>query len=97
MDRGQSKSNWAWLPAAMPQVARLIADKRAKLGNAWVNECWKRGVLDGEAGWFFAGEGALMVGTMWDDDVLMSFATAKITRTQALLIIREPEPSDGTH
>lgn len=95
MDKGQSKGNWSWLPAAMPQVAKLIAEKRATLGAAWVNKCWQRGVLDGEPGWFFAGEGALMVGTMWDDDVLMAFAKARITTTQALLILRDPEVADG--
>ena len=90
MDKGQSKAvnRWAWLPAAMPGVARLMAEKRRELGDAHVNECWKRGVLQGEAGWFFAREGTLAVGTPWDEPELANFAAAQVTRTQALLVLR---------
>lgn len=94
MDKGESKANrWAWLPAAMPGVAKLMAEKRAELGAAHVAECWKRGVLQLEPGWFFAREGALCVGVPWDDPVLTNFAAAQVTRTQALLMLRSP--SDG--
>jgi hypothetical protein len=85
------KQTWAWLPVQMPGVARLVAERRAQHGDAWVDECWRRGVLLGEPGWFFAGEGALMVGTLWDDEVLVRFAQARVTRDQALLIMRSPE------
>lgn len=97
MEHGQtdkSKGNWAWLPAAMPGVARLMAEKRKQLGVAHCNECWKRGVIQREPGWFFAREGALAVGTPWDDPLLANFAAMQVTATQALLIIKEP--ANGT-
>ena len=74
---------------AMPGVARNIADKRRALGDAHVSECIKRG-LAGEPGWFFAREGAIAIGTPWDDPVLANFAAAQVTSTQALVILREP-------
>lgn len=77
----------------MPGVAKLIAERRRALGNAHVNECWSRGVVGGEPGWFFAREGALAVGTPWDDPVLANFAAAQVTATQALLVLRPKEAS----
>lgn len=62
MDR-QVKNNWAWLPAAMPKVAKMVKEKRALYGDSHVDECWRRGVVLGESGWFFAREGAISVGT----------------------------------
>lgn len=86
---GKQESKWGWLPAAMPGVARLMRDKRKALGEAHVAECWRRGVLEREAGWFFAREGALAVGTPWDDPVLANFAAAQVTSQQALVVLRE--------
>lgn len=97
MDKEQGRKRWGWLPVEMPGVTRLMKEKRAKYGDQWVNECWRRGVVDGEPGWFFAGEGALMVGTLFEDPELLAFAQAKVTRTQALVIMREPEVADGPH
>ncbi len=74
---------------AMPGVARNIADKRRTLGDAHVNECIKRG-LAGEPGWFFAREGAIAIGTPWDDPVLANFAALQITASQALVVLRDP-------
>jgi hypothetical protein len=70
MDNNQQQpvnNRWNWLPQHMPGIARLIADKRRELGGAYVGECWKRGVLQQEPGWFFASEGSLHVGTLWPD------------------------------
>lgn len=100
MDKGRDegkRARWDWLPSAMPGVARLIKEKRAKLGDAHVNECWRRGVVLREPGWFFAREGALAVGTPWDDPVLANFAALQVTATQALVILREPEVQHGAH
>lgn len=98
MDKEQPKRDWSWLPAQMPGVARLIAEKRKALGAAWVNECWKRGVVDLQAGWFFAREGALTVGTPFEDADCVNFAAANVTSTQALVLIRQPEGvGDGAH
>jgi hypothetical protein len=83
------KKDWSWLPAQMPGVAKLMAEKRTKLGEAHVKECWRRGVLQMEPGWFFAREGALSVGTPWCDPVLANFAASQITGTQALVMLKE--------
>jgi len=91
MDKGKPTINrWAWLPAMMPGVARLMAERRAQMGAAHVAQCWQRGVVQLEPGWFFAREGAIAVGVPWDDPVLANFAAAQVTSTQALLIVREP-------
>lgn len=88
--RGEA-AKFGWLPKAMPGVARLVAEKRRVLGDTHVSECWRRGVLEREPGWFFAREGALAVGTPWEDDpVLINFAAANVSSTQALLVLREP-------
>jgi hypothetical protein len=82
---------WAWLPAAMPGVARLMSEKRRSMGHAHVDECWRRGMA-GEPGWLFAREGAVAIGTPWaGDPALENFALAQVTSTQALLVIRHPE------
>lgn len=75
----------------MPGVARLVAERRARMGDAHVTECVRRG-LAGEPGWFFAREGPIAVGTPWDDGegVLRDFAAAHIAATQALVVMREP-------
>lgn len=72
-------------------MARLVTQRRRELGDAHVSECWRRGVIEREPGWFFAREGALAVGTPWDGDpVLANFAAASVSATQALLVLREP-------
>lgn len=98
MDKGAS-NRWAWLPAAMPGVAKLLAEKRAAYGREHVLECWRRGVVELQPGWFFAREGALAVGTPWaDDPVLANFAAMSVTSTQALLVLRPPQGgADGAH
>ena len=95
MDKTETR-NWKWLPAQMPGVARIMADKRAQLGDDHVNECWKRGVLKQEPGWFFAREGALMVGTPWPDDLITS-EQWRLTNTQALVMMRDVEQQHGSN
>lgn len=82
---------WDWLPQQMPGVARLMAAKRKTLGSAWVNECWKRGVLEGKPGWFFAVDGALMVGTLWPDAQVIALAHAELPLNAPMVILR-PQP-----
>ncbi|MES2959787.1 MAG: hypothetical protein V4792_16480 [Pseudomonadota bacterium] len=96
MDR-ETKTDWSWLPNAMPGVAKLVAEKRKLLGAEHVNECWRRSVVLREPGWLFAREGALAIGTPWDDPVLANFGALSVTASQALLLIREPGATDGTH
>lgn len=90
------KKDWSWLPKEMPGVAKVMADKRAQYGNAHVNECWRRGVVLREPGWFFAREGALMVGTPWPDDLITS-KEWQFTSTQALVMLKKPEASHGAN
>lgn len=91
------KKNWDWVPEHMPGVAQLMAEKRKIMGNAHVNECWRQGVLNAQPGWFFAREGTVTVGAPWDAPELVNFAAASVTSTQALLILRSPEVTDGAH
>lgn len=93
----EAANRWEWLPSFMPGVQRQLQEQRAKHGSAWVNECWKRGVLNREPGWFFAVEGALAIGVPDDDQRLAWFAALRITTTQSLLYIRLPEAAHGTH
>jgi hypothetical protein len=55
------------IASAMPRTASMVKDWRRTMGDAHVTECVRRG-LAGEAGWFFAREGAVAVGTPWGDD-----------------------------
>lgn len=97
VDSGQ-KRDWRWLPAHMPGVAKLMRERRAQLGDAWVSECWRRGVLQGEPGWFYAAEGALAVGTPWRDEAdIAELLLGRITPTQALLVMRPTGVGDGAN
>jgi len=91
------KRRFDWLPVEMPAVARLVRERRALYGDAHVNECWKRGVLERTPGWFFAREGALAIGTPWDTPEMTNFAALQVTATQGLLVLREPGVGDGAH
>lgn len=90
-----SGAGWGWLPAVMPGVARLVKEKRATYGEAWVNECWKRSIA-GEADWFFARQGAVAVGTPFmADPQCAAFGASAISGDQALVLIRVPGGGDG--
>ncbi len=75
----------------MPGVARLMAEKRRTLGAAHVALCWKKGVIERQPGWFFAREGAIAVGTPFEDAVLVEMSAARWTGTQAFLAIASPQ------
>lgn len=92
------KGKWDWLPAAMPTVTRLIAEKRRAYGSAHVAECWRRGVVQLEPGWMWAREAGLAVGTPPADPAIMQMAYATISPDQAFLYMREPGgTADGAH
>ena len=92
----KKEGRFAWMPDAMPGVAKLVAEKRRRWGDAHVTACIQRG-LRGEPGWFFAREGAIAVGAPWDEPVMANFAALNVTATQALVVMREPEIANGTH
>lgn len=89
------RQSWGWLRDRMPAVARLIADRRREVGSDWVDECWRHGVLERQPGWFYASEGALAVGTLWDNPVVLDVAMARITDTQSMVILRPKEEAAG--
>lgn len=90
MDREVPKS-FAWLPEHMPGVAKLVREKRRLFGDAHVSECWRRGVVLREPGWFFAREGSLAVGTPWNTPEMANFGALQITSGQALVCMKNPE------
>lgn len=70
-------SRWDWVPAAMPKVSTLLADRRQADGADWVAHCWRRGVVGREPGFFWAAEGPLAIGTPIDGQmVLMHYQIA---------------------
>lgn len=73
MTANSKTSRWSWLPAMMPKVAEMLAERRAEHGAAWVAKCWARGVVDGEPGWFYAAEGAIAVGTPISAEVVTTY------------------------
>ena len=78
----------------MPGVRALIAEKRKDWGAAWVAECWKRGVVMQEPGWFFAREGAVAVGTPpTADEGLLGFAFSMGAAPFLYML----KPKDGPH
>lgn len=96
MDKKKDAGKFDWVPSSMPGVARLVAEKRRKFGAEHVKECWAR-AMAGEAGWFFAREGAIAIGTPWNEPAMANFAAAQVTATQALVVMREPGAADGAH
>ena len=96
MDKGKS-SNWSWLPAVMPGVAKLMRARRAEHGDAHVNTCWHRGVVMGEPGWFYAWEGSLSVGTPFDLEALLILVKQSGTPRAAMLMTRTPGGTDGAN
>lgn len=88
--RTDLKKDWAWVSTFMPGVAKLIAERRAQFGSAWVGRCWHESVVKRNPGWLFVREGTVAIGTPWDDPLLANFAAQSITAGQALVIIREP-------
>ncbi len=90
MDREKKEKRFAWLPSEMPGVARLMVEKRARYGDAWVAQCWKRGVVDREPNWFFAREGVLAIGTPFTTPELRDVANWTLTSTQCMVFMPEP-------
>jgi len=92
-----SKS-WAFVKEHMPGVVRLLKEKRDKGQSAHVDECWRRGVVKGEAGWFFASEGGVHIGALWPDaiEALQALrAAAEIVPGGALLPLLILHPGEG--
>ena len=91
------ENRWSWLPAFMPGVAALMAEKRKAHGAAWVSECWKQGVTLGRPGHFWAAEGPLTIGTPLDADVMVKFYALQAKYPQAVVVdlAKPPAASPG--
>lgn len=57
------KESWLWMAQHMPRVVDTLKRERAKGRGDVINECWRRGVLLGEPGFFYARENSVAVGT----------------------------------
>lgn len=103
MDKTETRpvksQSFAWVKAAMPRVADMVARERQVLGDDWVNECWKRG-MQGEPGWFFAREGAVSIGTpfpsaMFPNAPVLDQWLADHLRGTCLVLIRRKGEADA--
>lgn len=91
MDGAATKRSWAWMEEHMPRVIQQLKAKRAEGLGAHINECWKRGVIGLEPGWFYAAEGPVAIGVpaehLLADPVLVDLR--KAFPDQALLMLKE--------
>ena len=62
MDRVAKKTDWTWMQHHMPGVVAMVKRERDGGRGAVVNECWRRGVVGHEPGWFYAAENGVTVG-----------------------------------
>jgi hypothetical protein len=93
------QNNWAWVSSVMPNIAVMVKEKRILYGDAHVDECWRRGVVLGEPGWFFAREGAVAIGTPDQLCDGMHLISRQIGFPQAplLMMMESKEHGNGTH
>lgn len=61
MDGGVKRS-WQWMAEHMPRVVAMLKEERKAGRGAHIDDCWRRGVVNGEPGLFWASEGAISVG-----------------------------------
>lgn len=83
--------DWNWMRSHMPRVVAMLKEKREAGQGAHINECWRRGVVGQEPGWFFAAEGAVSIGVpaghLLADPALVELR--KAFPGQALLLLKE--------
>lgn len=90
-------SRWQWLAEAMPMLPRRMKELRAEHGADHVAECWRRGVVELEPGWFFARQGAVCVGAPFvGDPALSDFASMHLQADQCLVVIRPKGAAHGS-
>lgn len=81
----------------MPRVVAMLKRRREAGEGALINECWRRGVLEQQPGWFFAAEGGVSVGVPADG--LLADPTLLAMREEfgdpALLLLKGQEVTDG--
>ena len=81
----------------MPNVARLVDEKRAQYGAAHVRECITRG-MRGEPGWFYAFEAGMVQGTPFTACSVTTelLATAVMLGGRFACVMRPPELATTT-
>lgn len=62
MDGGPNRS-WQWMVDHMPRVVSMLREERKAGRGSQVDDCWRRGVIGGEPGLFWASEGSVSIGT----------------------------------
>lgn len=87
MDR--EKLDWSWMAQHVPGVVGQLREWRQAGEGDHLNECWRRGVVRLEPGWFFAREGAICIGTPWveADEMLRGWARLQWESVGMLLVL----------
>ncbi|XVJ69870.1 MAG: hypothetical protein HEQ39_09605 [Rhizobacter sp.] len=89
MDR---KRSWVFMKEHMPRVVSMLQERRTKGEGAHIDECWKRGVIAQEPGWFYAREAGVSVGTPFDgteaEQIVRMAASLPGAAGQALLLLK---------
>ena len=80
----------------MPNVARLVDEKRTEWGAAHVRNCIERG-MRGEPGWFYSFENGMVQGTPFTaDSVTMdTLRLAVALGGRWAMVMRPPEATHG--
>lgn len=95
-EQGTQNNRWQWLAEAMPLLPARMKQLRAEHGADHVAECWRRGVVQRQPGWFFARQGAVAVGAPFvGDPVLSDFAAQHLQPDQCLVVIRPKGVAHG--
>lgn len=93
--------SWAFMKDHMPGVIKLLREKRQAGKGAYIDACWRHGVVQGEPGWFFASEGGVSIGALWPDAAQAALEqramTAAVGGLLAPLLVLRPEVVDGAH
>ena len=75
----------------MPLVTAQLRRRRAEGQGAYIDECWRRGVMQQEPGWFFAAEGPVSIGVpisgVLSDPVLVEMRRS--FPDQAIVMLKE--------
>lgn len=83
----------------MPNVARLVDEQREAMGEAYVNDCIKRGMA-GHADHFYAFENGHVLGTPFKADAIVDKAVqlaVMLGGRYAMVIRVKREAPNGTH
>lgn len=93
------KRSWAFMKDHMPQVVAMLRSKRNEGLGAHIDLCWRRGVVEGRPGWFYASEGGVHVGTLSVEAAQQVLEQLEATQpgqsVAPLLVLRAVGTGDG--